>query len=282
MRRWILHAHSVLGLSLADECFGSVCAVDDMDQDLFKAFDPSVEEDAGSLQLLQVARVASSELLKSSTSGRSLQVESTNSTSSLEMTLPASWWQETMRAAISGRTMTPILILVGLALGLGMLILVVLQWLDAKKSSQRRGQTIRCLWGHSQCAESVGVQAFFVLFVMVNESMDHRRVHDLFQKTTHSFSKLVPLHPRGDGLILEWVQASLLGPRPPLQSFWCQSAQALLEVHHSLGLDSSSHQPGLAGCQFLGHFGVLESTSKRARAKAHGDQSVRGSQSSLL
>jgi len=139
MRRWILHAHSVLGLSLADECFGSVCAVDDMDQDLFKAFDPSVEEDAGSLQLLQVARVASSELLKSSTSGRSLQVESTNSTSSLEMTLPASWWQETMRAAINGRTMTPILILVGLALGLGMLILVVLQWLDAKKSSQRRG-----------------------------------------------------------------------------------------------------------------------------------------------
>ncbi len=63
----------------------------------FKAFDPSVEEDAGSLQLLQVgtslktssirpfveksssfdgmqvARVASSEVLKSSTNGRSLQ-----------------------------------------------------------------------------------------------------------------------------------------------------------------------------------------------------------------
>eukprot|EP00438_Fugacium_kawagutii_P022793 Skav228498 [mRNA] locus=scaffold1092:338145:344721:- [translate_table: standard] len=132
MRRWILHAHSLLQLAIADAC--DSCAMQRLDQDIFQALDS--EDDAGSLQLLQVARVASA--LKPSVEKTTLEVSS-NSTASLFEALPVSWLQETMRSAMSGRTMTPLLILVGLALALGVVILLLLQRLESKKGSHRRG-----------------------------------------------------------------------------------------------------------------------------------------------
>lgn len=104
--------------------------------DLTKAFEGAEDDGSdGSLRLLQVARIASSTLPRNEKSH--LQVESSNSTATA-MTLPMSWLQETMRAATSG-TVPPLLILVGLALALGVLILLLLQRLDSQKISNRRG-----------------------------------------------------------------------------------------------------------------------------------------------
>lgn len=130
--RWIIQIASLFGLTIANDLCDGSCAEH---VDLIKAF--GEEDDVGSLRLLQVARIASSTLPKDEKSH--LQVESNNSTASTAMTLPMSWLQETMRAATSGRTVPPLLILVGLALALGVLILLLLQRLDSQRNSNRRG-----------------------------------------------------------------------------------------------------------------------------------------------
>mmetsp|Transcript_1503 Transcript_1503/g.2631 ORF Transcript_1503/g.2631 Transcript_1503/m.2631 type:complete len:89 (-) Transcript_1503:79-345(-) len=62
---------------------------------------------------------------------------------------------------------------------------------------------------------------------MVKEYTVHRRARDLFQKTMLSFSKPEPS-----------LQKMASGQKLPLPSFWCPSAQALLEVqrHQRCGL----------------------------------------------
>eukprot|EP00435_Cladocopium_sp_Y103_P072093 s159_g39.t1 len=132
--RWIIQIASLFGLTIANDLCDGSCAEH---VDLIKAF--GEEDDVGSLRLLQVARIASSTLPKDEKSH--LQVESNNSTASTAMTLPMSWLQETMRAATSGRTVPPLLILVGLALALGVLILLLLQRLDSQRNSNRRGMS---------------------------------------------------------------------------------------------------------------------------------------------
>eukprot|EP00913_Durusdinium_trenchii_P018097 g17005.t1 len=86
--RWIFHVPSILGLTLADE----LCDHAAPDDDLYKAFDVSIEEDSKTLKLLQVGRIASQTV-----GHQTLEVES-NATKAWRLEWPKSWLEERGRS----------------------------------------------------------------------------------------------------------------------------------------------------------------------------------------
>ncbi|CAJ1378097.1 unnamed protein product [Effrenium voratum] len=142
--RLVFQSYAVLALTLGEAC-GSSCEAQD---DLAKAFGLSMEEDdAGSLQLLQVARFASStDAPAAKEAPQTLQEKDT--------VTAVSWMQELMKST-SG-TYAPLLILSVLALGMGVLILLLLQWLDSRKepAMRRRGLLHSFCNGERACGTS--------------------------------------------------------------------------------------------------------------------------------
>ncbi|CAJ1366033.1 unnamed protein product [Effrenium voratum] len=142
--RLVFQSYAVLALTLGEAC-GSSCEAQD---DLAKAFGLSMEEDdAGSLRLLQVARFASS-------TDAPAAKEAPQTLQEKETVTAVSWMQELMKST-SG-TYAPLLILSLLALGMGVLILLLLQWLDSRKepAMRRRGLLHSFCNGERACGTS--------------------------------------------------------------------------------------------------------------------------------